>query len=94
MDISERIMECYNLGLNVKYLYHQMVALRKKKKKKNCEKKMFYFSPERMCVEFAEWFSNMLSSLLDHPLCPVFKPESPLFCWASELCAYTILKLI
>lgn len=49
MDISERIMECYNLGLNVKYLYHQMVALRKKKKK-NCEKKMFLFFPQKGCV--------------------------------------------
>lgn len=49
MDISERIMKCYNLGLNVKYLCHQMVALRKKKKK-TCEKKMFLFFPQKGCV--------------------------------------------
>lgn len=47
MDISERIMKCYNLGLNVKYLCHQMVALRKKKKKKPVRRKCFYFFPRK-----------------------------------------------
>lgn len=44
MDVSERTVKCYKLGLNVKYLCHQMVALRQKK---NCEKKMRFFSPKK-----------------------------------------------
>lgn len=74
MDISERTMECYNLGLNVKYLYHQMVA--SVKKKKTVRRKMFLFFPQKGC-EFAEWFFKYAFFLLDHPLCPVFKPRIP-----------------